>query len=158
MKAFEKLLVPVDFSLHAEEAMRTAADLSSRYGASITLAYVYEPMQYVLPEGFLVYTPDQVNMLTAGFRERLARSEQHLVELGAASVQTELLQGPVAREIVDYATSGGFDLIVMGTHGRTGLKHMMMGSVAEKVLRLAPCPVLVVKLPPGAAGESAAAQ
>ena len=156
MKAFEKLLVPVDFSAHAEEAMRTAADLSRRYSASITIAYVYEPMQYVLPEGFLVYTPEQVNVLTTGFRERLARAERHLVELGAANVHTELLQGAVAREIVDYAKSGGFDLIVMGTHGRTGLRHVMMGSVAEKVLRLAPCPVLVVKLPP--ASDSAAAQ
>jgi nucleotide-binding universal stress UspA family protein len=51
----------------------------------------------------------------------------------------------VAWEIVDYARREGFDLIVMGTHGRTGLKHVVMGSVAERVLRAAPCPVLVVK-------------
>jgi nucleotide-binding universal stress UspA family protein len=56
-----------------------------------------------------------------------------------------LLHGPAAIELVEFARTGNFDLIVMGTHGRTGIRHVLMGSVAERVLRTAPCPVLTVK-------------
>ena len=65
--------------------------------------------------------------------------------LGVTRVDRRLLQGAAAVEIVELARSADFDLIVMGTHGRTGLKHVLMGSVAERVLRTAPCPVLTVK-------------
>jgi nucleotide-binding universal stress UspA family protein len=75
---------------------------------------------------------------------------------GKISVQHVLLEGEPATEIVHYARDAGIDLIVMGTHGRTGLDRLLMGSVAEKVMREAPCSVLVVKLPKGIpAGEKA---
>jgi nucleotide-binding universal stress UspA family protein len=60
-------------------------------------------------------------------------------------VETKLLQGFVAGQIVEFASRGEFDLIVMGTHGRTGMQHLVMGSIAERVVRLAQCPVLTVK-------------
>jgi nucleotide-binding universal stress UspA family protein len=65
---------------------------------------------------------------------------------GATAVDTKLLQGAVAPEIVDYAKQGDYDLIVIGTHGHTGLKHALLGSVAERVVRLAPCPVLSLRV------------
>jgi nucleotide-binding universal stress UspA family protein len=66
--------------------------------------------------------------------------------MGAQSVAHEVLTGPAASEIVEFARARGMDLIVMGTHGRRGLSHLLMGSVAERVLRTAPCPVLTVKV------------
>ena len=66
--------------------------------------------------------------------------------MGATGVAHEVLTGPAASEIVEYARSHDMDLIVMGTHGRRGLSHLLMGSVAERVLRTAHCPVLTVKV------------
>jgi nucleotide-binding universal stress UspA family protein len=145
MRPFKKILVPVDFSEHSEEAMRVAADLAQRYGAALTLAYVYEPMQYALPEGYILYTPDQIAQMTSAFKERLGLAEQAVKALGVAQVDSRLLQGIVPFEVGELARNEGMDLIVMGTHGRTGVKRALMGSVAERVLRTAPCPVLVVK-------------
>jgi nucleotide-binding universal stress UspA family protein len=145
MQPFKKILVPIDFSAHSEEAMRVAADLASHYKASLTLVYVYEPMQYALPEGYILYTPDQVAQMTSAFQERLARAVHAVEALGLVQVESRLLQGIVSFEIADLARNESMDLIVMGTHGRTGVKRALMGSVAERVLRTAPCPVLVVK-------------
>jgi nucleotide-binding universal stress UspA family protein len=154
MKPFKKILVPVDFSAHSEEAMHVAADLASHYGAALTLVYVYEPMQYALPEGYILYTPDQIAQMTSAFKERLGRAEQALKDMGVARVDARLLQGIVPFELGELAKNEGMDLIVMGTHGRTGVKRALMGSVAERVLRTAPCPVLVVKGHDGAAAAS----
>ena len=146
MKTFTKILVPVDFSLHSDEAIRYAADLARRYEAPLTLVHAYQPIAYALPEGFVVYTPDHfANMLTE-FRKQLHVAKAAAEAAGAARVEIDLLQGDVASEIVQAVTEGGHDLIVMGTHGRTGASHLLMGSIAEKVVRRAPCPVLTVRL------------
>jgi nucleotide-binding universal stress UspA family protein len=78
-------------------------------------------------------------------KTELESTRQLALESGASRVDTRLLQGMVAGEIVEFARQGEFDLIVMGTHGRTGMMHLIIGSIAERVLRLAPCPVLTVK-------------
>lgn len=147
MNTFTKILVPVDFTPHSDEALRVASDLAQRYGATMTLVYVYEPIDYALPEGYVLYSPDQLALLTDTFEKRLAEARDEAQGLGARSVDTRLLQGPPAPEIVDFATQHGYDLIVLGTHGRTGLRHVVMGSVAERVLRTARCPVMAVKAP-----------
>jgi nucleotide-binding universal stress UspA family protein len=146
MKPFEKILVPVDFGLHSAEAMRRAVDVAGHYGASLTLIYVYEPLDYALPEGYALYTPEHVGQLLDEFRERLRAAAGEVQAMGAQSVAHEVLSGPAASEIVEFARARGMDLIVMGTHGRRGLSHLLMGSVAERVLRTAPCPVLTVKV------------
>jgi universal stress protein A len=145
MKPFEKILIPVDFGLHSAEAMRRAVDVAAHYGASLTLVYVYEPLDYALPEGYALYAPEQVVQLLDDFRERLSAAAREVEGMGAQSVTHEVLTGPAAVEIAEYARAHAFDLIVMGTHGRQGLSHLLMGSVAERVLRTAPCPVLTVK-------------
>jgi nucleotide-binding universal stress UspA family protein len=145
MTPFKKILVPTDFSRHSTEAVQTAADLSRRYEASVTLVYVFEPVTYALPEGHVVLSPPQLEELYAGFEERLAEAAAEQKAAGALNVGTKLLTGPVAPEIVDFAQREQFDLIVMGTHGRTGLRHLVLGSVAEKVVRTAPCAVLTVR-------------
>jgi universal stress protein A len=144
MKPFKKILVPVDFSPHAEEAIRAAADVSQRYQASVTLVHVYEVVAYALPEGYMFQTPDQLAGVMTEFQKLLATAKTQAEQAGALQVQTTQLQGAAAFEIVEFAKKNNFDLIVMGTHGRTGFKHALMGSVAERVLRIAPCPVLTV--------------
>lgn len=145
IKPFESVLVPVDFAPHSAEAVRVACDVASHYSASITLVHVHEPVDYALPEGYVLYTPDQLGKITAELENRLSATQRDVENLGISRVERRLLQGAAAVEIVELARSAGFDLIVMGTHGRTGLKHVLMGSVAERVLRTAPCPVLTVK-------------
>jgi nucleotide-binding universal stress UspA family protein len=147
MKHFQKILVPVDFAPHSQEAVQQAVDIAQHYGASITLVYVYEPADYALPEGYVLYTPEQIGLMTTEFEARLRAARRDVEALGISRVETRLLNGAAASEIVAFAEDEGIDLIVMGTHGRTGLKHMLMGSVAERVLRTAPCPVLTTKAP-----------
>ena len=142
---YKKILVPVDFSVHSAEATRVAADLAKRFDSSITLVYVYDPLAYSLPDGFVMMSQGDVDRLLGAFRVQLAGSRQMALDAGAPRVDTRLLTGPVAGEIVEFASRGEFGLIVIGTHGRTGMSHLVMGSIAEKVVRLASCPVLTVK-------------
>lgn len=147
MKPFQKILVPVDFSAHSAEAMRVSADLSRRYEASILLVHVYDPLVYALPDGFTFVTPPAVDQLLEAFSEQLAQSKLQAIEAGATRVETRVLQGSIAGAILDCATREAIDLIVMGTHGRTGMQHVLIGSTAERIVRLAACPVLTVKKP-----------
>jgi nucleotide-binding universal stress UspA family protein len=148
MTPFTKILVPTDFSEGAEAAMRIASDLSFRFAIPMTLVYVFEPTDYPLPNGFVVFTSQQVQHVTEEIERRLAQARRSALDAGGAhSVTTRHLQGWAAGEITQFAKEGGFDLIVMGTHGRSGLKHLLLGSVAEHVVRTAPCPVLTVRKP-----------
>jgi nucleotide-binding universal stress UspA family protein len=146
MSPFQKILVPTDFSRHSTEAVLTAADLSRRYEATVTLAYVFEPVTYALPEGHVMQAPPQLEQMQSVLAQRLVQAVADAKAAGALGVEGKLLTGPVAPELADFAKQGGFDLIVMGTHGRTGLRHLVLGSVAEKVVRTAPCAVLTVRV------------
>jgi universal stress protein A len=145
MKPFTKILVPVDFSPHSEQAVRVAAELARRYDAALGIIHVYEPIAYALPEGYVLMSHEQLNELWRRFDQELAAVKKLATEGGAPRVETHLLQGLAVDEICAVAEKQGFDLIVMGTQGRRGLSHLLIGSVAERVLRLAPCPVLTVK-------------
>jgi nucleotide-binding universal stress UspA family protein len=145
MKPFEKILVPVDFSESANQAVQVGIDLAKRYEASLELAHVYQPVGYALPEGYVLITPDQLDEILAEFQKQLAAAKAQAVAAGVAKVDAVLLQGYPIREIVRRATEQKVDLIVMGTHGRSGIPRVFLGSVAENVLRSSPCPVLVVR-------------
>jgi universal stress protein A len=145
VKTFQKILVPVDFSEHSALAVQTAADLSQRYRAALKLVYVVEPIAYALPDGYLLFNELQLNSIFGEFEKRLAADERSAEQAGALLVETQLLKGAAASEICVLAAREGFDLIVMGTHGRKGLGHVVLGSVAERVVRSAPCPVLTVR-------------
>jgi universal stress protein A len=147
MSPFKKILVPTDFSAGADAAMRLASDLSLRFAAPLTLVYVFERANYPLPNEYVVYTTEQVDRMLVQFNQLLAQAQQTALDASAHSVTTRLVQGWAPGEITRLAKEGGFDLIVMGTHGRTGLKHILLGSVAERVVRTAPCPVLTVRKP-----------
>lgn len=145
MALIQKILVPTDFSAGAESALRLACDLSGRFAAPVTLVYVFEPLDYPLPNAYAAFLPEQFDRLVAHFNERLGRAERNALDAGASSVSTRVLNGWAPDEIVRFAKEGEFGLIVMGTHGRSGLKHLLIGSVAERVVRTAPCPVLTVR-------------
>lgn len=149
MKPFQKILVPTDFSPHADEALQVAADLCKRYAASLTLVYVYVPVSYSVPDGLTVFTPTgaQLGSMFEDLRRGLQTLKAKAEAAGAGRVETRLMEGPIASELCDLTATEGFDLIVMGTHGRTGLSHVLLGSVAEKLVRTAACPVLTVRLP-----------
>lgn len=150
MQHFKRILVPVDFSTHSEAAVRLAADLARRYEGTLDLVHVFEPIAYPLPDGYVLFTPLQLNELVAQLEQQLTRMKAMALAAGAPQVETHVRQGACAADICDFAREGAFDLIVMGTHGRTGLNHLLLGSVAERVLRMAPCPVLTIKADGGA--------
>lgn len=148
--SFKKILVPVDFSPNSADAVRSAAEFSRRFGAELTLVHVFQPFASVVPEGYLAYTSAQLEEMLSSFRTQLASAKKDAEAAGAILVHTKQLQGTPAAEIEAFARNEHFDLIVMGTHGRTGIQHMLLGSVTERVVRHAPCPVLTVRGQPAA--------
>ena len=141
------ILVPVDFSPHAEHAFTYATTLAERFGAKLALLYVVDD-SFVTggwsSEIYVSNVPELIENLIADADRRLATLKASAAALGLTA-ETAVIRGRPAPAIVEHAKSGGFDLIVMGTHGRTGVSHVVMGSVAERVLRKAPCPVLTVR-------------
>jgi nucleotide-binding universal stress UspA family protein len=145
MKTIKKILVPLDFSPHSGQALQFAIDLARRYEASLDLLYVYQTVTYALPEGYILVTPDQLNEILSHLDKQLSAAKQEAVAAGIAQVGSTVVQGYPINEILHRANEGKADMIVMGTHGRTGIKRAVLGSVAENVLRAASCPVLVVR-------------
>jgi nucleotide-binding universal stress UspA family protein len=145
MKPFQKILVPTDFSPVVDNALQAAADVSRRYEASVTLLHVWEPEIFSVPSGQQLFDPSQRARLVAHYNGLLERARHELKSAGVMDVAIAVAEGSPTNSIVDFAKTGAFDLIVMGTHGRTGLSHALMGSVAERVVRMAPCSVLTVR-------------
>ena len=153
-----KILVPVDFSPHAERAFGYATALARRLGAELTLVHVVEDPFATGAWGAEAYVPnvdELLQELIAGAERQLAPWKERPAAQGLA-VKATVITGRPAQSIIEHAASEGCDLIVMGTHGRAGLSHAVMGSVAERVLRKAPCPVLTVRAGATAAGQAAA--
>jgi len=136
--AFKKILVPLDGSLLAEHALGKVVELAAG-GAAVMLVRAAEAHSLRVD-----LTEMQVEVVREA-EEYLARVAARLEREGIKDVQTSVWYGPAASAIVEAARFRGADLIVMGTHGRTGLMHVLLGSVAERVVRLAPCSVLVVR-------------
>ena len=125
------ILFPTDFSSYSNQAYLHAVALAEKYRATLIVVFVAGPGQEADPSYW------------RGQLEQIRPANPRI------PVEHIMLDGDPATEIVRYARDTGVNLIVMGTHGRTGVERLLMGSVAEKVLRDAPCSVLVVKLPRG---------
>lgn len=138
------ILVPTDFSEHSRYALRYAIALAKRFGARLTLLNLVYPQYYVTnPE----YLPYDFGALFDQTRRMAKRDMAALVEatsFGGVPFKTRIEPGHPAEHIVEFAAKNGADLIVTSTHGRTGLKHALIGSIAEQVVRYAQCPVLVI--------------
>ena len=136
-------LVPIDFSPDADYALEYAMGLARILQAKLTLLHVIEPLigsVEAMPSTFLQDLEDKITEAMLPYHERVTAA-------GLACDYT-IVPGVPFQVIIDTARTAHIDLIIMGTHGRTGLRHVLLGSVAERVIRLAPCPVLVVRLPP----------
>jgi nucleotide-binding universal stress UspA family protein len=146
------ILVATDFSPHAEAALHMAAELALACGAKVRIAHVYDVTPLVLPEAPALYNSATIEQTIADCHTALDAAKAKLKALGVADVEAVLLQGAPAVELVRQANDQRVELLIMGTHGRTGMAHLVLGSVAERVVRKAPCPVITVPLaPPSAA-------
>ena len=143
----QHVLVPIDFSATADQALTYAIALAQQLQARLTLLHVLDLTPVTVDE----MPPG----MTATYLDDLETDAQYLLQASRERVQRAglqaeslLVQGTPTQTIVDTAGEQGVDLIIMGTHGRTGLAHVLLGSVAEHVVRQGSCPVLVVRRAP----------
>ena len=120
-------------------------ELAKRTGAGLVLLHAYPIPGFTFPDGSVVASPAMLQELAEGAERNLEAWRRDAEALGVVGVGVEKVIGEPAREIVEFARSHPVDLLVLGTHGRTGLEHALLGSVAERVVRKAPCAVLTVR-------------
>jgi nucleotide-binding universal stress UspA family protein len=147
MLKIERILCPVDFSEFSAKAYDYAYSLARRYGAKLFLEHVVQPLTSVFP--YYAF-PDSVKQVYSNLNAEAEKQLQDWAEKHRRDgVQPDFVvhNGSLAESILSFAEKRAVDLIVMGTHGRHGLDRLTMGSVTEKILRKAPCPVLAVRKP-----------
>ncbi|MBX3444089.1 MAG: universal stress protein [Planctomyces sp.] len=140
-----RILCAVDFSENSREAVRQACDLAKKFEAEIHLLHVLEPWPPAASVTSEAYPMYHDYVLQAHQQAEYSLEQLPPADQAPAKVVRATRSGHVEREIVKYAEEHDVDLLVIGTHGRTGIAHWFMGSVAEKVVRFAHCPVLVVR-------------
>jgi nucleotide-binding universal stress UspA family protein len=140
--AFKTILVATDFSDASNLALEYARVLAARFGAGLRVLHV---VQTPLPLGSEMYVPEVMTVAERAVEEAQQQLAKTLAGLDGADVIGQVLVGMAPRKIVEYAADHDVDLIVMGTHGRGAIAHLLMGSVAERVVRTAPCPVFTVR-------------
>ena len=145
MKPITRILVPTDFSAHSSEALTWAIDLAKRYEAALWLLHAYEPTGYMMPGGYVSPGAEVLEAERIAREEKLHSAKARALAAGVGSIETFQIPGPAARGILRVADENDCGLIVMGTHGRTGVQRALLGSVAEHVVRLAKCPVLTAR-------------
>jgi len=142
-----RIMVPTDFSEHSENALRYGIALAEKFNSELHLFHVCQDLSVYQPDAVMVGPPvvPPVEAMTEAARltlEKIIR-DHHLERL---QVRTDVREGLPVEEIIDYAHENDIDLIVIATHGRGWLAHLLVGSVTEKVVRKAPCPVMAVHL------------
>jgi len=142
---FQKILVPIDFSQYSDEILAYALAMARKFDASIDLIHVIPNMDYFTPyESFMA--AENIVAVQKGVEGEVERDLEEVAQkLPGITVKRVIRTGVAFVEILDYVKSEGIDLIIMGTRGRGGLEHIIIGSVAEKVLRKSPCPVLTIR-------------
>lgn len=140
---FHKVLCPTDFSAGSDRAVAVAGRLAAEHGAELVITHVFfvPPVAY---GGEFVFPPTMIADMMKGQQRGLDDAVEAARAHGATKVKTTLVNGPPWVEITAQLAHDGYDLCVIGTHGRSGISRVVMGSVAEKVVRHAPCSVLTV--------------
>ena len=156
MNKLQRILVATDFSETADAALDEALVLATRTGAKVTIVHVWQIPIYGLPDGSIVASAQMVTEILDGADDALEALVARCRDRGY-DVTSELVQGPPEEKIRDLAVRLGADLVVLGTHGRRGISHAFLGSVAEKVVRTCPVPVLTVSSRAVASGAAVAA-
>lgn len=140
---FQRVLVATDFSSGSESALRVATRLAKLSDTELVIAHAWE-----VPTAFGAELPapsDTVLALRQDALQGIDAARRQALALGASHVSTMILEGEPSNAVVGATTDGTFDLVVVGTHGRTGLSRVLMGSIAEKIVRRSRCSVLVVR-------------
>ncbi|MGH7337577.1 MAG: universal stress protein [Myxococcota bacterium] len=152
-RKFQTFVVPYDFSVHSREALHMATDLAQRFESEVHLVHVIQPPSlayaaYAGP-GAVVPAPPVDTLELRRIAESALSDVAVEIERDVARVHMHVIESAsIPDAIHELAGKVQADLISMGTHGRTGLAHVFLGSVAERVIRRAPCPVLTVQAPP----------
>lgn len=140
MHSFRKFLVPIDFGEPSRHALALAIELAVKFDAAITLFHVYSLPTAPYVEGLAWPMLDFEAAARAALDEQVEKARAQYPKIDGA-----LAFGDTAHEIVEHVKQNKIDLLVMGTHGRRGVRRFLLGSVAEKVVRKSPCPVLTVR-------------
>ena len=141
---FKKILCPLDFSEFTDEIMQYATDIAKRYDAELHLLHVVPNPTYFTPyESFL--TPENIIAIEGTIEKEVTRNFDKVLKGIDIPAKTVSKIGAAFVEIIEYIKAEGIDLVVMGTHGRSGIEHILIGSVAEKVVRKSPCPVMTIR-------------
>lgn len=145
MSRFARILCPVDFSKPSEAALQHAEDLARKFGSELVVAHMVEPVIYPVAYGMPPVAPiDYEDAARASAEKALAPIVARLTKAGIkASAAVD--SGAASMRICEMVKEKNFDLVVLSTHGYTGLKHVLLGSTAERVVRHCSCPVLTVK-------------
>jgi len=138
---YDRVLIPTDGSTASEGAIEHAIDLAKQYGATLHALYVVDSGTYSSLEAAADVVADELRAEGSEAVEAIAAR----AEDGGVTAETAIETGVVHKSIVDYVDREGIDLVVMGTHGRTGVDRFLLGSVAEKVIRTADAPVMTVR-------------
>jgi len=141
---FKKILCPVDFSEFTGEILAYATDLAKKFSAELHVIHVIPHLTYFTPyESFL--TPDNLIAIEKNISTEVGQNFDNLLKNIDIPVKRVIKTGVIFVEIIDYIKEENIDLVVMGTHGRSGIEQILIGSVAEKIVRKAPCPVLTIR-------------
>jgi len=143
-----RILIPTDFSKFSQIALGYASAFAEKFSAELYLLHVIQDLAVFIPDMITVAPPsvptvEQMTKAVQDAFDRLIKDNR----LERFPIHRDVREGTPFYEIVHYGKEQNIDLIIMGTHGHTGLTHMLLGSVTEKVVRKAPCPVLTVRHP-----------
>ena len=145
----KKILAPIDFSEHSMDAMRAAMELAKDLGAEVHLMHVIAPHHHFIPLPLATSAEESRELVREA--AMIEQAEQELARIkkddfgDSKKVQTFAVVGHPVQKLADYAKEQSIDLIVMSTHGRSSVEHMLLGGTTEKLVRNAPCSVLVIR-------------
>jgi nucleotide-binding universal stress UspA family protein len=144
MADFKHILCAVDFSPTSRHALEYAVALAGRLGAAVEVLHIHQAPAYAMPDGAFELPPDLLADLTEQLQSHLDEFVKSVPQTGV-TISASLREGAPYEEIVRTAKERAADMIVIGTHGRTGFSHLLMGSVAERVVRSSEVPVVTVR-------------
>jgi nucleotide-binding universal stress UspA family protein len=141
---FHRVLVPIDFSVTSEGAIDMAMKMAARYGITLVLLHVYQIPTYTFPDGLYIAPAEQAAQLSDAAQRGLNKIADRFSSKGF-EVEAVLAEGNIAETIIQQALVLNTDLILLGTHGRTGIIRAFLGSVAESVVRSSTIPVMIIR-------------